>query len=366
MSNVAETNFPFGSEHHSYLVKSQMYPSTQDFQLKSISEQIIPDKIRSSEHLCTGSDVSMINDQRRIKSKNFYSTEICSPDTIKIAIYMEAVKVFRGKGVDRRFADYLDCLGRYLSSDKILRSNTDVATNGVEWILQSFLTTKKLKKLHNLFVKSLLKQCYRTKVSKTRFIDQIPMQWQDKVKVDVPLNNLTKNIRRKLPDNVTRDIQSSYGCKSSLWTANGWIRIEPNLSSTAVDCHDNRSPRIPGTLEINHIAENLLSNKEYCLSESAIWAISIAIKEHLLVIMRNVLNCCEDRNDKKSKTRRSISTYQIMQIIHEKMERSEIAVSELAWEQLALNTYQPFSFDSSCITNEFPDGIIDVSKVDQI
>jgi hypothetical protein len=269
-------------------------------------------------------------------------------DRLKIAIYMEAANVYRGRGVEKRFADYLDGLGRYLSLDTSVRSNCDVATNGINNVLQVFLTTKKLRKLHNLYVKALMGQCLRTKISRERSECHIPFQWRRMIKF-CKTETDNKNPSSRLPesqDKMITYIESNFGCNSIVWRQTDTARLRPSTFTTQSSLHnlshihfdENQSSRIPGVLEIDHIAHQAIENEEYCLSQSALWAISIAVKEYVSKILMDITTHFDSQNnDDVSRKTRCLSCYDIMQVIDAKVKSNETTDLRVAWEQLVSN-----------------------------
>lgn len=269
-------------------------------------------------------------------------------DRLKIAIYMEAAKVYRGRGVERRFADYLDGLGRYLSLDTSVRSNGDVATNGINNVLQVFLTTKKLRKLHNLYMKSLMSQCLQTKVSRERAKCHIPFQWRGMIKVykteTANKNTLTRSLS-ETHDTILNYVQANFGSNSIVWRQTGIARLSPSISTplnfknpTRIHSEEHQSTRIPGVLEIDHIAHHAIENEDYCLSQSALWAISIGVKEYISKILEDVTSHFDAQNDEEvSRKPRCLSCYDILQVINAKVKSNETANLRVSWEQSVSN-----------------------------
>jgi hypothetical protein len=266
---------------------------------------------------------------------------------------MEADKVYRGRGVERRFADYLDGLGRYLSLDTSVRSNGDVATNGINNVLQVFLTTKKLRKLHNLYMKSLMSQCLQTKVSRERAECHIPFQWRGMIKVykteTANKNALTRSLS-ETHDTILNYIQSNFGSNSIVWRQTDIARLSPSISTplnsknpTRIHSEEHQSTRIPGVLEIDHIAHHAIKNEDYCLSQSALWAISIGVKEYITKILEDVTSHFDAQNDEVvndedvSRKPRCLSCYDILQVINAKFKSNKTTNLRVAWEQSVSN-----------------------------
>jgi hypothetical protein len=77
---------------------------------------------------------------------------------LKMALFLEASKVHRGKGAEHIFAKYWETLGEYItfgSNKGFIRVRSDLSSSscaGIEAILRSFLKTRKIKRLHNKLI----------------------------------------------------------------------------------------------------------------------------------------------------------------------------------------------------------------------
>ena len=289
--------------------------------------------------------------QNNIHSESFSSKKIdrirtseTNIDRLKIAIYMEAANVYRGRGVERRFADYLDGLGRYLSSGNV-RSNGDVATNGINNVLQVFLTTKKLRKLHNMYVKSLMSQSLQTKISRKRAECHIPFQWRGMIKLcktETPKKN-TLACNPETHDQILKYVHSNFGSDSIVWKQTGIARLTASIPTqlnfknpAKVHFKENQSTRIPGVLEIDHIANHAFESEDYCLSQSALWTISIAVKEYISKILDEITTHFDAQiDDKVSKKPRCLTCYDILQVMDAQVKSNETSDRRVAWEQLS-------------------------------
>jgi hypothetical protein len=74
-------------------------------------------------------------------------------ENVKIQLYHIACRVHRGKGPERRFAAYWEALRQFLRFQVHQGPSTiSSSVNGVHDVLNSFLVTKQMRKLHNLLV----------------------------------------------------------------------------------------------------------------------------------------------------------------------------------------------------------------------
>ena len=68
-----------------------------------------------------------------------------------MALFIESTRVSRGVGAARDFANYWECLERYITLNSHA-SEMNRSRDGIDATLNSFLKTKKLKRLHNKLV----------------------------------------------------------------------------------------------------------------------------------------------------------------------------------------------------------------------
>ena len=84
--------------------------------------------------------------------------EAHSVGQLKMALFLEASKVHRGKRAEHIFAKYWQTLGEYITiglNKGFIRVRSDLSSSscaGIEAILRSFLKTRKMKRLHNKLI----------------------------------------------------------------------------------------------------------------------------------------------------------------------------------------------------------------------
>ncbi len=268
---------------------------------------------------------------------------------LKLKLYMEATKVHMGEGSDRLFADYWDALGRYLSAGDSARSADDTATNGVETILSSFLSTGKLRKLHNLYVKMLMKQSSATRVHWDRIRDHVPLNWRNKV------NILPKKRKCKGDVQVSADvdglalIRKEFGTHSSAFGNCGSQSVKVEARSSTFESENqsiqSQSPRLPGTLEIDHISRYITEKNDYCLSQSAQWLAVIAVRDYVKSIIGRTIDYKKSVEKNKNASKRCrLSSFDFAHITdgNNTVTSSErnipVANARIAWEHFTSNS----------------------------
>ena len=79
-------------------------------------------------------------------------------DEIKLEIYRECLKSYRGRGPEKRFSQYWEQLGLYMSSalsempNIHSRLRSYAGPGSIDHMLNSFLTTRRLRQLHNALI----------------------------------------------------------------------------------------------------------------------------------------------------------------------------------------------------------------------
>ena len=74
-------------------------------------------------------------------------------ESTKIRLYDLASKVYRGEGPEQRFATYWEALSRFVSSRRRASAHcSELDLKGVHEVLDSFLATKQMRKLHNRLI----------------------------------------------------------------------------------------------------------------------------------------------------------------------------------------------------------------------
>jgi len=225
----------------------------------------------------------------------------------KLKIMLEASKVHQGIGSDRIFANYWDSLGRYLSvgtweteSIHSHRSCTDSDLNGIELVLNSFLCTLKLRKLHNQLILGLIKQINCTFTLKSAYIQNVPSQWMNHsicpVKEKKKPSNKNTTINKKYP---FENINEYLGASSGAWTASGDVNPAPVHSQGSVHQRGavgNRltSPTIPGVLEISSIVSSASKVHDMKMSDAAIDFLAIAVKEQVTTLLQRAIISIEE------------------------------------------------------------------------
>ncbi len=256
-----------------------------------------------------------------------------SVQKLKIELYLDAMKVHRGKGAERKFADYWDAFGRYVSapysvpcsihpnvkisskrpdgsifhqnndSENInMRSNSDITTNGIEAILNSFLITKSLKKKHNALVRAVMNQCFHDQVLESRVQTHIPVKWNKRIrKIDRGVyNNNRKNINGESISSLDRgasDFMKYFDSRERniFFPSPGQIRSSDIPTIEAVETvqyssiERSSTARLPAMMEIEYLSREVMQQTDHSLTPNGLWFVTVAVKEYISKILKSTM-----------------------------------------------------------------------------
>uniref|UniRef100_A0A6S8XKN6 Uncharacterized protein n=1 Tax=Chaetoceros debilis TaxID=122233 RepID=A0A6S8XKN6_9STRA len=291
--------------------------------------------------------------------------DIRACNKLKLKLYMEAMRVHKGNGEDRKYADYWHAISRYLSTTGMIRSCSDMDINGIEEIFESFLKTKKMKKLHNAFVKSIMKQILETDASRLQIGEHVPIKWRKRLRYpEVPTS--TKGINSQPTDlegiESVKEVFISDTMGSGKTGRNVfWGSLVSKIPNVNIDASDAilqddfgvSSSRLPGIMEIDHISRYAAETEGYCLSQSAQWITSIAVKDYISNILRDTITHIddEDRKGDRKRKRKRMTNYDIARTMEssvsqpsaEKGKHASLPASRIAWERIVGNSCLTFA-----------------------
>ena len=307
-------------------------------------------------------------------------------DQLKSKLYLESVRSHRGRGAERQFADYWYAIGCYIVSEKTgnsrtIRSGSDPCANGIEGVLNSFLKTKRLRRLHNKLIRTLLKQSLQTVVPKKRFQSHIPRTWDSLIELlmrehgkdiqgaEKPLVNTKTPFKEggifKKDSSYTAKFEEVFGTQAGLSTGVGsdesvLLNLQTSLFKQNWDqsnrASDKDQYRLPGLLEIEPIVEKLAKKDKIVVSGSALGLMTVAIRNYISGILKNAITLAEEQLEEKTQTNtdentinpdkrgdtlaksKSISSFDLMRSLSYKPKKgyqlpSTRIKSRIAWER---------------------------------
>mmetsp|Transcript_52977 Transcript_52977/g.158578 ORF Transcript_52977/g.158578 Transcript_52977/m.158578 type:complete len:925 (-) Transcript_52977:219-2993(-) len=245
-----------------------------------------------------------------------------SVDSIKIELYMEGIRVHRGRGSERRFSDYWDALNRYISSgsqaEKCCRNRS---SHAIESELKSFLKTKQLRSLHNRVILAIMKRSLEGKVPTAMYRRHLPPRWKRQAQLksseaQSPPSSSTGAVARKekvVGDDFSASLQqqkdatdiqklsSYFGRDTDLWTSFARRKIGNDFTSAAVQFNRRESPErivseaslrsatLPGALSIDPKLRGLVGKHGMAVSENAVWLLVVAVRAHASAVLRRTI-----------------------------------------------------------------------------
>ncbi|KAL7518989.1 hypothetical protein ACHAWX_003786 [Stephanocyclus meneghinianus] len=229
-----------------------------------------------------------------------------SVSQLKMALFLESTRVSRGVGAARDFANYWECLERYITLNSHA-SEMHRSRHGIDATLNSFLKTRKLKRLHNKLVLAIMSEAMRDHVSAHLISRHVPNTWKDKTRLHAPSPTLSG---QEKSDANFSDIESDFqqwrtllGKDSGAWTTYGSELIRsivcteldvtiPTSKTFQKDYIENEiipTANIPAALQIDPLVRQYASNAGMRVSENAIWMIIVAAREYMTNVIKEVI-----------------------------------------------------------------------------
>ncbi|KAL9180819.1 hypothetical protein ACHAXT_011272 [Thalassiosira profunda] len=226
---------------------------------------------------------------------------------LKLALYLEASKAHRGRGPERRFAQYWEALERYIAMGSgRTRSGARASLESVEATLAGFLTTRKMKRLHNGLVLAVMQEALQTDVP-SRCSAHVPSEWKVKATRSRPTHLSEDDVPVDANHNdrqlALQAWNADFGRCSGAWTAaKGGNATTTTDSSQAIlmehtgcsrmddsGCDDAPSATLPGALEIEPLVRRRAASSGLMASDDAIWMLVIAAREHSASVIKRAI-----------------------------------------------------------------------------
>jgi len=210
---------------------------------------------------------------------------------VKMLLYTTGCKVHRGRGFERIFAMYWDAVCLHLS--RPLNGN---ASKRCEEAISAFLKSRKLRKIHNKFVMSVMRRALKVRVPYSEVSDHLPTNWEERVKIPhiVSSRKATKKKNKTLNDGLEDDLLQLSSVPHLDNTTPYKERWE--FPSDTVDEIQNNSQEgptvpiasscIPGALVVDPMLREIVEAGSMKVTDNAMWLLTVALKEHI----KNILN----------------------------------------------------------------------------
>lgn len=210
---------------------------------------------------------------------------------VKAALYAAGSKAHRGAGFERIFAEYWDAMALRLS-DRLSSHTSDRCQKAID----NFLTTSKLRKLHNRFVISILRRATKSTAMYDEISCHVPSKWRNRINVickktaDPPTEQL--NVSDLLANRSYESMEPVY--------REAWQQDQPDpkpignesrrQKSVTAPKQELASCSIPGALTVDPLVRKIADECDMQVSELAVWMMVVAVREHATNVLRAALS----------------------------------------------------------------------------
>ena len=206
---------------------------------------------------------------------------------VKCALYISGSKVHRGAGFERLFAEYWDAMVLRLSGT-LCRHTSERC----QLVIDRFLKTSKLRKLHNTFIFCIMRHASTQFASYDDLGGQVPSQWRDRIKMH-PVGLSESRLDEVTPvASITRDLMESHDVLyNQAGPESGRDENSEKPRASALRAMIFPSPNVPssslpGALTVDILVRKLADKRNMQVSELAMWLMSVAVKEHVTQILK--------------------------------------------------------------------------------
>lgn len=319
---------------------------------------------------------------------------------LKVELYLEAVRVHQGDDTERKFADYWNSFGQYVSTPDPLstkqhhRSNCDINMAGVEAVLNQFLITKSLRRKHNNMVKAMMKQCIENQLLESRVLNHVPNQWNKKIhkvnrlnidkddargikamqerlnvnyllqfnKEDTSFSDQGDKNVESIPQKVISSSDSNkmvHMMEDCKLKSNETVEtVSEVVAIGKVDQSNNQGCcRLPGMIEIDYASRAALKGTGYSLSQKALWLVTASVRDYIMSLLQHAIraatnreNECEGESIKKLSRKRSrITPFDVVSALDSQY--STKFSTRIVWERCISEIDQNQSFNEDLKSN---------------
>ncbi|GKY93465.1 hypothetical protein MPSEU_000314000 [Mayamaea pseudoterrestris] len=208
---------------------------------------------------------------------------ILNLDRLKLKLYMEGRRTHQCQEYERRFSKYWAALSIRLE-EELSPSNV----HKCEAILQNFLTTKKLRRLHNKLILGLMERCLRP-YTLVDFVDEgFPAAWKDRVQITTlerlhegsgqPVTPTPSVVAAQVKEPCEKPAPAAVDFAYHLIEHDTPLIMEFEAAKASTVLPVSASSRLPGALVVDPYVRSLCTSKNMKVSENAVWLLVIAIK----------------------------------------------------------------------------------------
>jgi len=232
-----------------------------------------------------------------MRSSPTHAYDLNKLNRIKSLLYSTGSRVHRGRGFERLFAQYWDAvslrLSGRLSSQKSERC---------DYALHAFLKSPRLRKLHNRFVTSIMKQATRRFVRFEEISMHIPGKWNERVTklVKTQASKRVVDIASlSTPPNQMQIADAPFSARpiyKKIWGEES-DEVQPFPSTERTPAEDavprsmeKSSSWIPGALAVDPLVRDLAQEAGMRPTENAVWLLVVAMKEHAKNVLKHAIS----------------------------------------------------------------------------
>jgi len=224
------------------------------------------------------------------KSFDFNGFDESKTNRVKMILYTTGSKVHRGRGFERIFSMYWDAV--CLSLSRPLSGN---AAKRCDEAISAFLKSKKIRKIHNKFVMSIMRRALKDRVPYSEVSDHIPTNFQDRVKIPQIIS--TKKKQKKKTKTFYDELEDELLQLSSVphLDATKPYKERWEFSTDTIDEIQKipeegptvpiASSCIPGALVVDPMLRETVEAGGMKVTDNAMWLLTVALKEHIKNIL---------------------------------------------------------------------------------
>ncbi|KAG7367520.1 hypothetical protein IV203_030191 [Nitzschia inconspicua] len=210
---------------------------------------------------------------------------------VKMLLFSVGSDVHRSREFENIFSRYWDAVRLRLSA----RQNKHI-TASCDEAIASFLVSKKLRRIHNHFIKGIIRKSIDVFVRRSEIEDHLPTKWRARVNVKSVKSTGAQRVVNQSPE--TRSLEMDFLRISDVphpekglpykwsWQAEGDNRQTLTVSPALSASMETISSSIPGALAVEPLLQQASEEKGLQHSDSATWLLTLALREYTKKILK--------------------------------------------------------------------------------
>jgi len=248
-------------------------------------------------------DPTSERESKRIKTEDKAPSSkpvvVVSFEKMKLRLYSEGALAHGLHDYDRKFSEYWDGIRMRFDGGNN-PANIEVST----FRINKFLKTRKLRKIHNKMIKSLLERCHMSKVPYDKISELVPSSWHGRIKQG------SGEFKPKQLPTVPNKLLKEEKKPAVLMDKVAYL---PTIGGAAAKPYHHKqkaqsSIRLPGSLSIDPELKYLAQSASMKVSDSTVWLVVASAKEYATKILKGCVALKKAVNNGKIKRPISHST----------------------------------------------------------